>query len=43
MSELEGKSTVTLRTSAPKNGQLKGINFTKDYVISEDRIAKILC
>lgn len=43
MSELEGRGTVTLRTSVPKNGQLKGINFTKDYVISEDRIAKTLC
>lgn len=41
MSELV--DTITLRTETPKNGQVKGINFTKDYVISEDRISKIFC
>lgn len=43
MSELVDRRTITLRTETPKNGQVKGINFTKDYVISEDRISKIFC
>lgn len=43
MSELIDRRTITLRTETPKNGQVKGINFTKDYVISEDRISKIFC
>lgn len=43
MSELVDRRTITLRTETSKNGQVKGINFTKDYVISEDRISKIFC
>jgi UDP-N-acetylmuramyl pentapeptide synthase len=40
-SEVKGKRNIYLRDTPPKNGQLKGINFTKDYIISEDRISKV--
>lgn len=39
--EIKGKQNIHLRTSLPKNGQVKGIKFTKDYVISEDRIQQV--
>lgn len=40
-SEVKDKKNIYLRDSLPKNGQTKGINFTKDYIISEDRISKV--
>lgn len=40
-SEVKDKKNIYLRDTLPKNGQTKGINFTKDYIISEDRISKI--
>ena len=40
-SEVKDKKNICLRDSLPKNGQTKGINFTKDYIISEDRISKV--
>lgn len=40
-SEVKGKKNIYLRDDLPKNGQTKGINFTKDYIISEDIISKV--
>lgn len=36
--KIKGKSSIILRTSIPKNGQTKGINFVSDYTFD-----KILC
>lgn len=40
-SELEGKKNISIRIDAPKQNQIKGINFAKDYIISEERINKV--
>ena len=39
--EVKDKKNIYLRNDIPKNKQEKGINFTKDYIISEDRISKV--
>ena len=39
--ELKDKQNIILRETTPKNGQIKGINFTKDYIISKERIDQI--
>ena len=41
--EWEGKSTFTIRTEKPKNNQTKGCNLAEDYVICNERLAKVFC
>lgn len=38
---VEGRKAITLRDSPPKNNQTKGINFTKDYILSEEKVKEI--
>ena len=40
-SEIKGKKDFIIRESLPKNGQIKGINFAKDFIISKDRLDQI--
>ena len=39
--EIKGKKDFIIRESLPKNGQIKGINFAKDFIISKDRIDQV--
>lgn len=39
--ELENRKSITLRKEPSKNNQLKGINFSKDFIVTEDRIKKV--
>ncbi len=39
--EVLGKKRLALRKSAPKNNQINGIHFAKDYKISQDLIDKV--
>ena len=40
-SEVKNKSNIFLRDEPTKNGQVKGINLKKDYILTEERILKI--
>lgn len=40
--EVKGKSVFTLRDSPPKSNQTKGIHLATDYIISEERLEKVL-
>lgn len=40
--EVEGKSVFTIRDSPPKSNQVKGIHLASDYIISEERLEKVL-
>lgn len=37
-SDIEGKQSISIRTTFPKNGQTKNINFAQDCIISEGRL-----
>lgn len=39
---VEGRKSITIRDHPPKNGQTKGINFAKDYIISQERLDLLL-
>lgn len=40
--DVKGKKNLFLRDKPTKNGQIKGINFCKDCLISEKRISEVL-
>jgi len=40
--EVNGKKNIYLRKTLPKNGQIKGIILAEDYIISEERLLKLL-
>lgn len=40
-SELEGRKSISIRVDNPKQNQTKGINFAKDYIITEERINEV--
>jgi hypothetical protein len=39
--DIKGKKNLYLRDTPTKNGQIKGINFCKDFIISKNRISEI--
>ena len=40
--EFEGRSNFTVRTKSTKNRQTKGCHWHEDYVLSKNRIRRIL-